>query len=71
MLIQARGNALHPEVYERVTSIGNKEKLPKQWKESDTVPIYKEVIKLSVIVIGELHCYQEHSEVYAIFVCQG
>jgi len=40
-LIKARCITLHSEIHKLINCIWNKEELPKQWKESITVPIYK------------------------------
>jgi hypothetical protein len=38
-MIQAGGNTFRSDIYKR--TIWNQEELPRQWKESITVPIYK------------------------------
>jgi hypothetical protein len=40
-LIQAGGSTLRSEIHKLINRIWNKEELPKQWKESIIVPIYK------------------------------
>jgi hypothetical protein len=40
-LIMAGGETLHSEIHKLICSIWNKEKLPKQWKESIIIPIHK------------------------------
>jgi hypothetical protein len=40
-VIKAGGETLCSEIYKLVYSIGNKEEVPQQWKESTTVPIHK------------------------------
>jgi hypothetical protein len=40
-LIKAGGETLYSEIHRLICSIWNKEELPRQWKESITVPIYK------------------------------
>jgi len=40
-LIKARGRTIHSEIHKLINSIWNKKKLPEEWKESITVPIYK------------------------------
>jgi hypothetical protein len=40
-LIKAGGRTIRSEIHKLINSIRNKENLPKQWKESITVPIYK------------------------------
>jgi hypothetical protein len=41
-LIQVGGNTLGSKIHNLIHSIWNKEELPEQWKESITIPIYKE-----------------------------
>jgi hypothetical protein len=50
-LIIARGKTLCSEIQRLICSIWNKEELPQQWKECIIVPIYKRVIRLTVIII--------------------
>jgi hypothetical protein len=50
-MIQAGGNIL---------TILNKKELQGQWKESATVPIYKRVMKLTVVNIKGFHSYHPH-----------
>jgi hypothetical protein len=69
-LIQEGGNTLCSEIC-KLISIWNKEELPQHWKESTIVPIYKRVIKLTVIIIEEYHCYQLHTKSYPIFLSQA
>jgi hypothetical protein len=40
-LIQAGGEILRSKIYNLITSIWHKEKLPDQWKESIIVPVHK------------------------------
>ena len=40
-LIKAGGRIIRSEIHKLVISIGNKDELPEEWKESITVPIYK------------------------------
>jgi len=63
----------HPcsEQNKLINSILNEENLPQQWKESIIVSIYKNVIKLTVVIIEEYHCYQLHAKFYPIFFSQG
>jgi hypothetical protein len=39
--INAGGRTIHSEIQKLINSIWNKEELPKEWKKSNTVPIYK------------------------------
>jgi predicted CopG family antitoxin len=41
ILINAGGRTIHSEIQKIINSIWNKEELPKEWKESNAVPIYK------------------------------
>jgi hypothetical protein len=58
-------------IYKLIKSIANKEELPDQWKESIHVPIHKEMINLTVIIIMGYHCYQLHTTFYQISFSQG
>jgi hypothetical protein len=40
-LIKAGGRTLHSKTHKLINSIWNKDQLPQQWKESITVPVYK------------------------------
>jgi len=40
-LIKAGGKTIRCEIHKLIISIWNKEELPKEWKESIIVPIYK------------------------------
>ena len=40
-MIKAGGSTIRREIYELIISIWNKERMPKEWKESIIVPIYK------------------------------
>ena len=44
-LIKAGSRTIHYEIHKLINSIWNKEDLPKGWKESNIVPIYKKVYK--------------------------
>jgi hypothetical protein len=50
-IIQAAGSTLRSVIHKLINSLWNKEELPQQWKESITVPTYKKVIKLTVVII--------------------
>jgi hypothetical protein len=50
-LIQAGGEALRSEIHKLIHSIWNMEELPDQWKESNIVPTYRRVVKLTVVNI--------------------
>jgi hypothetical protein len=54
-----------------IFSIRNKEKLPQQWKESITLTIHKNVIRLFVIIIEESPSYQLSTKFYATFFWPG
>jgi hypothetical protein len=70
-LIQAGGNTLRSEIHKLINCIWNKEELPEQWKESIIVPIIRRVIKWTVVIIEEYHCYQLHIKSYPTFFCLG
>ena len=40
-LIKARGMTICSEIHKLINSVWNKKDLPRQWKESTTVPVYK------------------------------
>jgi hypothetical protein len=40
-LIKARGRTICSEIHKLINFIWNKKDLPKQWKKSITVPVYK------------------------------
>jgi hypothetical protein len=61
-MIQAGGETLHSEIYNLINSIWSKEELPDQWKESIIVPIYKRVIKLTVVIVEEYHYHHLHTK---------
>jgi hypothetical protein len=42
--MQAADSTLHPEIYELINSIWNREKFPQQWKESIIVAVCKKGI---------------------------
>jgi hypothetical protein len=66
-LIQAGGNTLSYEIYKLTNSVWNNEELPQHWKGSVISLCKKGVIKLSVIIIEEYHCYQSCTKFYPIF----
>jgi hypothetical protein len=61
-MFQAGGETLVSVIHKLINSIWNKEELPDQWKESIIAPVHKKVIKLTVIIIVEYHCYQLHTK---------
>jgi hypothetical protein len=69
-LIGAGGNKLRSEIHKLINCIWNNEELPEQWKESIIVPIIR-VIKRTVVIIEEYHCYQLHTKSYPTFFCLG
>jgi hypothetical protein len=70
-LIQAGGNTLCSGIYKLLNSVSNREELPQRWKESIIVPIYRTVIKLTVVIIQKYQCYQLHRKLYPILLSQG
>jgi hypothetical protein len=58
-LIQAGGNTLCSEIHKLINPIWNKGEVPQQWKESI---IILTVVKLTVVIVEEYHCYQLHTE---------
>jgi hypothetical protein len=70
-LVQGGGNALLSEICELFHSIWNKEELPQQWKEFIIVPTYKEVIKLTVVIVEGYQCYQLHTKFHPLFLTHG
>jgi len=40
-LIKEGGRTIHTEIHKHINSISNNEELPKEWKESNIVHIYK------------------------------
>jgi len=40
-MIKVGGRTIHSEIHKLITFVWNKEKLPEEWKELITVPIYK------------------------------
>jgi hypothetical protein len=59
--IQTWSETLHTKIYELINFVCNKDELPKQWKESIIVPIYKKVEKTTAVIIIGYHCYQLHT----------
>jgi hypothetical protein len=59
--IQARGSTLRSEIHKLINSICNKEEFPQQWMESITA-FTERVIKLTVVIIQQHHCYQQHTK---------
>jgi hypothetical protein len=70
-LIKAGGETLYSEIHKLICSMWNKEKLPQQWKESIIVPIYKSVIRPTVIFIEESPSYQLPTTFYPTFFWPG
>jgi hypothetical protein len=60
-VIQTWSETLHSEIYELIHFVCNKGELPKQWKESIIVPIYKQFEKTTAVIIISYHCYQLHT----------
>jgi hypothetical protein len=66
-LIKAEGEILRSEIYRLICSVWNKEESPQQWKESITLPIYKRVIRLIVIIIEESPSYRTVHQLFIDF----
>jgi hypothetical protein len=66
-LIQAGENTLSSEIHKLINCIWNKEEFSEQWKESIIVPFIRRVIKWTVVIIKEYHCYQLHTKSYPTF----
>jgi hypothetical protein len=54
-LVAARGRAILCEIHKFTESIWNKEELPKEWKGSIIVPIYKKGGKDVLVIIEAYH----------------
>jgi hypothetical protein len=70
-LIKAGGEIIYSEIHRLICSIWNKEELPQQWKESIIVPVYKKMIRLTVIFIEEPPSYQLLTKFYPTFFWPG
>jgi hypothetical protein len=70
-LIKTGGETLCSEIHKLICSIWKKEELLQKWKESIIVPIYKRVIRLSVIIIEESPSYQLPTKFYPTFFWPG
>jgi hypothetical protein len=64
-LMQAGGEILVSAIHRLINCVWNKKKLPGQCK------LTKRVIKLTVIIILEYHCYQHDTKFYRISSSQG
>ena len=62
---------LRSEIHKLINSIWNKEKLPEEWRESITVPIYTKGNKTDLVILEAYHCYQLHTKYYLTSCCQG
>jgi hypothetical protein len=69
-LVKAGVGTLYSEIHRLIWSIWNKEELPKQWKESIIVPIYKKGNK-TVIIIKESPSYLLLTKFYLTFLWPG
>jgi ABC-type glycerol-3-phosphate transport system permease component len=70
-LVQEGDEILSSKIHKLITSIWNKEELPDRWKESIIVLVYKNVIKLTVVIIVGYHCYQLRTKFYTLYFFQG
>jgi hypothetical protein len=55
-MIQGGGEILHSEIHKVINLIWNKEELSHQWKESTVMPIHKNVIKVTLVIIKAYNC---------------
>jgi hypothetical protein len=70
-LIKAGSETLYSEIHKLIHSIWNKDKFPKQWKESITIPFIERVMKQTVIIMEESPSYQFPTKFYPAFLWQG
>jgi hypothetical protein len=65
--IQAGGEILLPIIHKPINCISNKEELPDLWNEFLLLYQFaRMLIKLTVIIIEEYHCYQVHTKFYRV-----
>ena len=65
------GRTIGGEIHSFIISIWNKEELPEEWKESITVPIYRNGDKQTAVITGAYHFCQLHTKCYPPSCCQG
>ena len=76
-LIKAGGRTIRCAIHKLIISIWNKEELPKEWKESNIVPIHKKGIKQIVIPTEAYRFCQlrtkffQHSALKVNSICRG
>ena len=70
-MIKAGGRTIHSEIHKLIISIWNKEKLPKEWKKSITVTIYKKGDKTDLVIIGAYHFCKLCTKFYPTSCCLG
>jgi hypothetical protein len=54
-LIKAGGKKFRYEIYKLINSDWNKEELPKEWKKSINLAVYKRATKRIVVIIGHIN----------------
>ena len=69
-LIKAGGKTFRYEIYKLINSDWNKEELPKEWKMSINLAVYKRATKRIVVIIGAYKFFQRHTEFYPTSCCQ-
>jgi len=74
-LIKAGGRTIPCEILKLIISIGNKEELPEEWKESIIVPIYNKDDKTDCsiyrdIPVNYIHNFIQHPTVKVNFICR-
>ena len=70
-MIKAGCRTICLEIHKPITSIWKKEKLLEEWKESIIVPIHKNGIKQTVLIIEAYHFCQPLTKFYPTFFSQS
>ena len=70
-MIQLGNRTICSKIQKLINSVWNKKKLTQRWKESNIVPIYKKVIKQTVVIMGAYHFCHPHVKFYPPSCCQG
>jgi len=63
-LFKAGCRTIRCRIHKLINSIWNKEEMPEECEESIIVPIYKRVIKRTVVIIGAYHFFQLRTKLY-------